>query len=281
VNVLPAGSGLLGDTAGRDYSAKLLQFNAFAAPELQQLIALLKLRTGMRVLDAGCGTGDALSWLARCVGPDGQVVGTELAAAHVRVTRERMPPGVSVLQADLQYPPLAAQSFDVIWCSNTLHHLREPAAGLRALVSLLRPDGRVALVQSALLPEMVFAWDARLERKVTAAVRRYYQHRYGVSERDLTGVRNMVGFLQQAGLVNVRAHTLLIERIAPLSVADRAYLLETIFRNTWGERLKPYMEQDDYEQLRRYCDPRDPEFVLARQDFHYLQSLTMVTGQRT
>jgi len=169
----PPKSGLLGDSAARDYSAKLLQFNAFAAPELQQLIASLKLRAGMRVLDAGCGTGDALLWLAQSVGTDGQIVGTELATAHARVTRDRVPPHVTVLQADLQHLPLAVASFDVIWCANTLHHLRAPVAGLRHLVSLLRPDGRLALVQSALLPEMVFAWDSRLERRLSAAVRRY------------------------------------------------------------------------------------------------------------
>jgi ubiquinone/menaquinone biosynthesis C-methylase UbiE len=273
-------SGLLGDTSARDYSAKLLQFNAFAAPELQQLIASLELRVGMRVLDAGCGTGDALLWLAQWVGTEGQIVGTELAAAHARITRDRVPPHVSVLQADLQHLPLAAASFDVIWCANTLHHLRAPVAGLRHLVSLLRPDGRIALVQSALVPEMVFAWDSRLERKVAAAVRRYYQHRYGVSERDIGSVRNMVGVLRQAGLVHVQAHSLLVERISPLSIADYAYLTETIFRNTWGERLKPYLDHDDYAQLQHYCDPADPAFVLARPDFHYLQSLTMVTGQR-
>jgi SAM-dependent methyltransferase len=278
INAPLPNAGLLGDTTGRDYSIKLLQFNAFAAPELQQLIAFLELRTGMRILDAGCGTGDALLWFAPCVGHEGQVVGTELAAAHARVARNRLPECITVLQANICNLPLAAASFDRIWCANTLHHLRDPKAGLQQLLALLRPAGRLALVQSALLPEMVFAWDSRLERKVTAAVRRYYQGRYGITERDVTGVRSMVGLLRQSGLTDVRARTLLIERTTPLSSADCTYLLEAIFRNTWGERLKPYLDESDYAQLARYCDPAHPDFALARPDFHYLQSLTMVTG---
>jgi len=64
-----ASSGLLGDSTSRDYSAKLSRFNLFAEPEIRLLIQSLELKAGMHVLDAGCGTGEALSWLADEVGP--------------------------------------------------------------------------------------------------------------------------------------------------------------------------------------------------------------------
>ena len=41
------GAGLLGDTPSRDYSRKLQLFNAFAEPELRQLIESLNLRPGI------------------------------------------------------------------------------------------------------------------------------------------------------------------------------------------------------------------------------------------
>jgi ubiquinone/menaquinone biosynthesis C-methylase UbiE len=276
----PRRSGLLGDTTERDYSAKLLQFNTFAAPELRRLVAALELRAGMWVLDAGTGTGDALPWLADRVGPQGMVVGMDLATAHVQVARRRLPAEFFLLQADLRQLPLRAASVDAVWCANTLHHLRDPAESLQQLIYALRPGGCMALIQSALLPEMVFAWDSRLERKVTAAVRRYYQDRYAISEQDIAGVRNMLALLQRGGLENVRSTTIVIERIAPLSSADRDYLLDAIFRNTWGERLRPYMNAVDYAVLQTWCDPQHPAFALARRDFHYLQTLTMVTGYR-
>jgi cyclopropane fatty-acyl-phospholipid synthase-like methyltransferase len=53
-------SGQLGDTTARNYSRKLKLFNAFAELELRRVIAGLALTPGMRILDAGCGTGEAL-----------------------------------------------------------------------------------------------------------------------------------------------------------------------------------------------------------------------------
>ena len=270
--------GLLGDTAERDYACKLRLFNSFAAPELREAVASLSLQPGMRALDAGCGTGAALEWLGVAVGPQGLVVGLDLAAAHVTAARARTPPETAVLQANILRPPLAAGSFDLVWTVNTVNHLRDPLAAVRQLARLLRPGGRIALGQSSLLPDMYFAWDSRLERLTNEAVRQYYRDRYGLEERDLTGVRAIVGLLRSAGLRDVKVRSLLIERIAPLGAADEAYLLQSIFRGTWGERLRQYLPAPDYEEVCRLSDPADPRFALRRTDFHFLQSFTLAVG---
>jgi SAM-dependent methyltransferase len=267
--------GLLGDTSGRDYSSKLRAFNAFAEPELRQAIGALKLAPGMRVLDAGCGTGEALSWLHEWVEPNGVVVGVDLSAAHLEAASRRLRPGMTVLQADLMQLPLPVQSFDLIWCVNTIHHLRDPLQGIKRLASLLRPGGRIALGQSSFLPDMYFAWDARLERLTHEAVRSYYRERYGLDEADLSAVRAMLGLLHRAFLRHVSIRTLVVERTAPLGLADRAYLRDTIFRQTWGERLRPYLSPADYAELSALCDPEHPQFALRRADFHFLQTFTI------
>jgi SAM-dependent methyltransferase len=271
--------GLLGDTVERDYSFKLSRFNAFAEFELRQSIAELNLQPGMRVLDAGCGTGEALCWLWDRVQPGGSVVGIDLAMSHVSAARRRAPIGASVLQADLLHASLEPDSFDLIWCVNTIHHLRDPLQGVRALAALLRPNGRIALGQSCLLPDMFFAWDARLERLTNEAVRQYYRDRYGLDERDLAAVRSILGMLQRAKLHDIAARSVLIERLAPLSPAAESYILDAIFRDTWGERLQPYLDPADYRHLRRLCEPADPDFALRRPDFHFLQTFTVVTGR--
>jgi SAM-dependent methyltransferase len=278
VPVIGARPGLLGDTSERDYSAKLTLFNAFAEPELRQALASLDLRPGMRCLDAGCGTGEALRWLKRAVEPGGTVIGIDLAIAHVAAARRGGGPGISVLQGDLLDAPLPAASFDVIWCVNTVNHLRDRPAGVRRLATLLRDGGRIAIGQSAFLPDMVFAWDSRLEQLTNQAVRRYYRDRYGLAERDLTAVRALVGVLRAAGMREVKARTYVIERMSPVGPADQAYLLEAIFRQSWGERLRPYLAAADYAELGRLCDPAHAEFALHRPDFHFLQTFTLVVG---
>ena len=155
-------TGLLGDSTARDYSRKLALFNACAAPELRQAIASLALTRGMRILDAGCGTGEALGWLRDAVGDEGSVVGLEHAAAHAVAARRSVSAHTLIVQADVLKPPLADAAFDLIWCVNTINHLRDPVIGIERLASLLRPGGRLALAQSSLLPDMYFAWEYRI-----------------------------------------------------------------------------------------------------------------------
>lgn len=205
---------LLGDTTARDYSHKLRLFNAFADPELRQITASLNLTPKAHVLDAGCGTGEALRWLADEVGYRDRSGGG---------TRERLAADAGA-EAALLKAPSRGERFGLIWCMNTIHHLRDPVAGARQLASLSCPTGRTVLCQSSVLPGMYFAWDARLEHLANEAVRQYYRDRHGVNGRDLVAVRSMISVLRQAQLRNVRAQTFVIERISPLGPADETYL---------------------------------------------------------
>jgi SAM-dependent methyltransferase len=279
MNTAPLSAGLLGDTTLRDYSRKLNLFNSFAKPELRALIANVGLSPGMRILDAGCGTGEALPWLLEEVNPSGSVIGIDLAVAHVDAARVYASANIEVIQGDLLTAQLAPASIDFVWCVNTINHFRDPIQGVIRLTTLLRPRGRIALGQSSLLPDMYFAWDSRLERVTNEAVRQYYRDRYSLEERDLTSVRAIVGVLRAANLQNVVARTVLIERVSPVDAATERYLLDTIFKGTWGERLRPYLSDDDYAELGRLCDPQHPQFALRRPDFHFLQSFTLVTGE--
>lgn len=271
-------TGLLGDSVHRDYSAKLRHFNAFAEVELKRAIDSLGIQSGARVLDVGCGTGEALGWFKALTGDTGLVAGIDLSSAHVQAARSTAPASTVIAQADMLKAPFAPATFDLIWCVNTINHLRDRLAGINSMVNLLRAEGRIALGQAGFLPEMFFAWDARLERVTREADRAYYLDRYGLEERDTAAVRGLVGLLRSAGLRDVQARTLIIERIAPLSKSDEDYLFQTLFRDTWGERLRPYLSTEDYAELVSSCDPQSPQFALRRPDFHFLQTFTLITG---
>lgn len=277
---LPGSTGLLGDTTHKSYVAKLDLFNRFAEPELRSIIADLALLPGDHVLDAGCGTGLMTTWLAEHV-PHGLALGLDLASDHLHHARQRLaqsPLPLNFFQANLLRLPLPVGRFDLIWSSNALNHLHEPVEGLRSLLRLLRPGGRLVLGQSAFLPDMFFAWDARLEKEVTLACRQYYRDKYGLDERDTSAVRNLFGWMQRAGLAKVQARTVVIERTTPLTPQDELYFVEGVFSGYWAHRVQPYLSEEDWHTLTALCDPRSAEFCLRRSDFHHIQTYTLVAG---
>ena len=278
--VMPGGGpGLLGDTRARTYADKLRLFNAFAAPELAHALTLLDVHPGDAVLDAGCGTGEACATLRDSTGPSGLVVGIDLSDAHAHIAARTTRTGQAILVADATTLPFAPRSFDRLWCSNTINHVRQPVRTLTHMARVLKPEGVIALGQSAFLPDMMFSWDARLEQEVTSACRQYYRDKYGLDERDLAATRNLIGILTRAGLAVDSVQTLVIERTQPLSPADEAYFLECVFHGYWGERLRPYLTDTDWQTLAASCDPAGPDYCLRRPDFHHLQTYTVVIGK--
>jgi ubiquinone/menaquinone biosynthesis C-methylase UbiE len=109
-------------------------------------------RNGFRVLVAGGGTGDATIFLAEQLrSTDAEIVHVDLSAASIAIARERARiRGLDnirwVNDSLLNLGSLGLGAFDYINCVGVLHHLADPDAGLRALRSVLKPDGGMGLM---------------------------------------------------------------------------------------------------------------------------------------
>lgn len=100
------------------------------------------------VLVAGCGTSQAVRHALRH--PDARVVGIDVSAASLRHTRA-LAERHGVANLELHALPIEAvghldDRFDHIVCTGVLHHLADPALGLRALREVLAPGGAVTLM---------------------------------------------------------------------------------------------------------------------------------------
>jgi len=270
-------SRLLGDAPDRSYATKLELFGRFVTPDLRRIFADLRVPAAATVLDLGCGPALTTALLAEQIGPGAQVVGLDLSLPHLRSARRQQ--ALRLVQGDAMSLAFRADAFDLIWACNTLNHLGDATAALRALRRCLRADGRVVIAQSGFLPEMFFAWDAPLDDAVRAACHRYYRERYGLEISDTAAIRGIGAVLRAAGFGRVVTRTYVIERVQPLSDADRDYFRRAIFEGTWGERLDAYLGADDRDRLRRNCDPSSAEYCLERPDFHHLQTLTVCEGR--
>lgn len=120
-------------------------------------IPALHLQAGSRVLDIGCGTGLNFPLLLEAVGPRGQVVGVDRSRQMLEVARRKTvqaPPGnVALIQGNAEQLDQAASgldgsvaSFDAVLFTYSLSLMSNFQEAWRQATSMVRPGGRVAIV---------------------------------------------------------------------------------------------------------------------------------------
>jgi demethylmenaquinone methyltransferase/2-methoxy-6-polyprenyl-1,4-benzoquinol methylase len=105
---------------------------------------------GDRVLDCATGTGDLALEFARAAGPGGTVVGTDfcremLALAPAKAARAGLPARFEV--ADVLALPYPDGSFDVASIAFGIRNVEDPARGLAEMARVVRPGGRVVVLE--------------------------------------------------------------------------------------------------------------------------------------
>jgi ubiquinone/menaquinone biosynthesis C-methylase UbiE len=127
------------------------------------------------VADLACGTG-TMSVLMAELGH--QVRGVDLSAEMVRLARAKAAPfgsAIEVEQGDAGDPPFEAGSVDVVFARHILWTLPDPTEALRRWARLLRPGGRMVLVEGrwgldAVADKPSLPWSAGVPSDELAAV---------------------------------------------------------------------------------------------------------------
>lgn len=109
---------------------------------------LPELRSGMRLLDVGCGPGSITRGLAERIAP-GEAIGIDLSRETLAAARaEAADRGLDNLryqEGSVYQLPFDDASFDVAYAHQVLQHLREPAAALHEMLRVVRSGGLVAV----------------------------------------------------------------------------------------------------------------------------------------
>jgi len=103
-------------------------------------VRALGLPPGSLLLDVACGTGD-LSRIAAAAGL--RVAGVDVSLGMLRAA----PPGPAALQADALALPVGGAAVDGITCGFALRNVADLDAALREMARVLRPGGRLALLE--------------------------------------------------------------------------------------------------------------------------------------
>jgi demethylmenaquinone methyltransferase / 2-methoxy-6-polyprenyl-1,4-benzoquinol methylase len=109
----------------------------------RRLAAAQVVRPGDRVLDACCGTGDLALAAARA---GGQVTGLDFSEAMLERAR-RKAPELDWVQGDVTAMPFEDGAFDAATVGFGIRNVAELGDGLRELRRVLRPGGRLAVLE--------------------------------------------------------------------------------------------------------------------------------------
>ena len=123
------------------------RWDRYTRGSLGRLAARLPLEGDERLLDLACGTG-RLGRLLRQAQPRLDVTGVDLSPDMLAVARAERPEDERTrwLEGTLETVNLADASFDVATCNNAFHLLPDQAGALQRMAALVRPGGRVAIV---------------------------------------------------------------------------------------------------------------------------------------
>lgn len=141
-----AGRGTRRDPQSFDHlPARYDRLAALLGAELRAWLLFHLPPTGGRAVDLGCGTGVQTAMLAERYR---EVLAVDLSGPMIDFARQRRPePNVSYQQRDLRaVEPPRDGGFDLVFSAYTLHHVAEFPSALYRMRSLLRPGGRILLV---------------------------------------------------------------------------------------------------------------------------------------
>ena len=133
------------------------------------------------VLIAGCGTGQHICIAANYL--NANILGIDLSIASLAFAKRKVEElglkNIKFLQADILQLKNLNKKFDVIECVGVLHHMKDPAKGLKILLDLLEPHG---LLQIGLYSEKARQGEGIIKAKEFAKKNKF--------ENSITDIRS-------------------------------------------------------------------------------------------
>lgn len=107
---------------------------------------------GERILEVGCGRGNGFSPIREGITSTGQLVGLDASRGMVEAARHRVRDSgwgnVHVVRGDARWPPFGPGGFDAAYAAMSLSAVSDPRTAIEATADLLRPGGRLVVLDA-------------------------------------------------------------------------------------------------------------------------------------
>jgi SAM-dependent methyltransferase len=131
-------------------TSKAEQAHARLVDEVTRLVQLLELHPGSVVADVGAGSGEVTVEIARQLGSESRVYGTDINQDRLSEIRDAASKAslanVTVLEGDPNRTNLPDGCCDALVVRYVYHHFADPAAMNASILRALKPGGRFAVM---------------------------------------------------------------------------------------------------------------------------------------
>jgi ubiquinone/menaquinone biosynthesis C-methylase UbiE len=159
------------------------------------------LAAGHKVLDLGCGIGGATFHLADITGPVGLAAGVDISSALLDVATRRAAncPGVEFRLGDATAIPYPDGFFDVARSERVFLYLPDRLAAFREMKRVVKPGGRVCVIDADFDCTAIYSENPALTRKMTSVV--------AASMPNPNSARELPVLAKRAELKDIRTET--------------------------------------------------------------------------
>jgi len=265
-----------------DYFIQMLTItNPLRKSVLRSVIRALQFPPGSWGLDAGCGIGLQALSLAEAVGAAGHVTGLDLSRellvyAEDIVEKAGFSSRITFQEGDINQLPFEDGTFDWAWSVDCVGYApSEPLPLVKELARVVKPGGSVIIL--AWSSERLLPGYPLLEARLNATTSGIAPFMKG--KKPESHFTRALGWLREAGLQGLTAHTLAGDVHAPLSDELRNAMI-ALFQMRWVN-VEAELAPEDLEEYQRLCLPGSQDFIVDHSDYYAFFTYSIFSGKVT
>jgi len=229
------------DSQMAEFYAKASARHYFERPA-EDLVKLLQITKGEKILDIGSGSGTVASAASRAVGSSGMVVALD---SSIEMLKQQLKSGHPRLVACVPGLPLVDDVFDVVSAGFVLSHILDYEALLSQINRVLHPMGRIGVTAWVRgTPPVSEVWKSVMDRFVNSKVVQEAFARIVPWDELFSESIHIEETLKLAGFADVKTET----KQYPISIAPQEYV-DTKIGGIEGIIVRDSLKEEDWKEF--------------------------------